>query len=351
VVAESAIRAGCRYYFGYPITPQNEIPEYMSGRMPEVGGAFIQGESEIASVNMVIGAAAAGGRTMTSSSSPGISLKMEAVSYMAGMELPVVFVNMMRGGPGLGNIAPSQADYFQATRGGGHGDYRLLVLAPDGAQELADLTYQAFDLADQYRNPVLILGDGLIGQMMEPVVLPEMRDLATLPKKDYILDGCLGREKRMIISFYPDPAAGHRHNLKLMAKYEAMTAQEQRWQTYRTDDADTVIVAYGTASRIAKGAINQLREQGHKIGLFRPISLWPFPKKALRQTAEGKAKVLVFEMSAGQLVEDVVLSVGERAPIFLYGVPGGPIPTPAQVQAFVQSTVDGDGKIGRRVEA
>ena len=350
VVGEAAVRAGCRYYFGYPITPQNELPEYMSWRLPEVGGSFIQGESEIASVNMVMGAAGAGGRVMTSSSSPGISLKLEGISYMAGMELPAVIVNMMRGGPGLGNIAPSQADYFQATKGGGHGDYHCLVLGPAGAQELADLTYEAFFLADRYRTPVMILGDGLIGQMMEPVVMPQMLDLASLPEKDYILDGCQGRAKRTVYSYIPGPDDLWEHNQKLQEKYAEITRNEIRFETYKTDDAEMVIVAYGTASRIAKGAVNELRATGVKVGLFRPISLWPYPKAALRAVAENVKTVCVFEMSAGQMVEDVMLSVGTRAPIYFYGVPGGPIPTPADVKAFLESVLAGDNKVGGKVD-
>ena len=349
-MAEAAVRAGMRYYFGYPITPQNEVPEYLSERLPEVGGVFIQGESELASVNMVMGAAAAGGRTMTSSSSPGISLKQEAISYMAGMELPAVFVNMMRGGPGLGNIAPSQADYFQSVKGGGHGDYRLLVLAPDSCQEAADLTFMAFDLADEYRNPVMIMGDGLIGQMMEPVVFPDPVDPASLPVKDYILDGCLGRPKRTILSFYPDPPTLYQHNLKLQAKYEKMAEKELRWDTYMLEDADVALVAYGTASRIGKGAINRLRREGHKVGLFRPISLWPYPKAALRDLAKKVKKICVFEMSAGQMVEDAALAVGERTPLYFHGIPGGPIPTPADVAQYIQSVIVEDGRIGRRVD-
>lgn len=349
-IGEAAVRAGMRYYFGYPITPQNELPEYLSARLPEVGGTFIQGESEIASVNMMLGASAAGGRTMTSSSGPGISLKQEAVSYMNGMELPAVIVNMMRGGPGLGSIAPSQADYLQAVKGGGHGDFKLLVLAPAGVQEAADITYKAFDLADKYRNPVMILGDGLIGQMMEPVVLPEMIDPASLSKKDYIVDGCAGREKRVITSFYPVPQNCLEHNWTLKKKYEEMEAAEQRWETYLVDDADMVIVAYGTSSRIAKGAINTLRKKGYKIGLFRPISLWPYPRKPLRALAEKINKICVFEMSTGQMVEDVMLAVGERAEIYFHGVPGGVIPIPVEVVEFVESVIRNDGRVGRRVE-
>ncbi|MEW5723393.1 MAG: 3-methyl-2-oxobutanoate dehydrogenase subunit VorB [Thermodesulfobacteriota bacterium] len=350
VVGEAAVRAGCRYYFGYPITPQNELPEYLSGRLPEVGGTFIQGESEIASINMVIGAAVAGGRAMTSSSSPGISLKQEGISYLAGMELPAVVVNMMRGGPGLGNIAPSQADYFQATKGGGHGDYRVLVLAPAGGQELCELTIKAFDLADEYRNPVMLLGDGLMGQMMEPVVFPDPIDPADLPRKDWVLDGCAGRERRMVYSMMLDTNVLYQHNLHLRDKYERMVAKEQHWDTYQTDDADTLVVAYGTASRIAKGAVNRLRREGYKAGLFRPISLFPYPKPALRELSKKVQRVCVFELCNGQMVEDVVLSVGERAPVFFHGLPGGPIPTPADVAEYLLSVINKDGKVGRRVE-
>jgi 2-oxoglutarate ferredoxin oxidoreductase subunit alpha len=350
VVGEAAVRAGCRYYFGYPITPQNELPEYMSARLFEVGGSFVQAESEVASINMVLGASAVGGRVMTSSSSPGISLKQEGISYLCGQELPAVIANMMRGGPGLGNIAPSQADYFQATRGGGHGDYRMLVLAPAGNQELADLTSRAFDLADLYRNPVLLLGDGLMGQMMEPVVFQDFVDLDSLPPKDWILDGCDGRDPRAIYSLFLDPPVLYRHNLHLQEKFDRMAEKEVRYDTYRVDDAEVVVVSYGTASRIAKGAINRLRSEGHKIGLFRPITLWPFPKKELRELTSQKRKIAVFELSLGQMVEDVQMAVCERSEIYFHGIPGGVIPTPADVAEFLLSVVKGDGRVGRKVE-
>lgn len=350
VVGEAAVRAGCRYYFGYPITPQNELPEYLSARLPEVGGTFIQAESEIASINMVIGASVAGGRVMTSSSSPGISLKQEGISYLCGQELPAVIVNMMRGGPGLGNIAPSQADYFQATRGGGHGDYRLLVFAPASNQELAEITFDAFDLADKYRNPVMILGDGLMGQMMEPVVFKDPIDPRELPPKDYILDGCKGREPRAVFSMLLDPPTLYRHNLKLQAKYEEMIRNETRFDEYMVEDAEVILVAYGTASRIAKGAVNRLRKEGYRVGLFRPVTLWPYPKEALRSLASKGIRVGVFELSVGQMVEDVLMSVGERSEVYLYGIPGGPIPTPAEVAEFAVSVLKGDGRVGRRVE-
>jgi 2-oxoglutarate ferredoxin oxidoreductase subunit alpha len=350
VVGEAAIRAGCRYYFGYPITPQNELPEYLSEKLPQMGGTFIQAESEVASINMVLGAAAAGGRTMTSSSSPGVSLKQEGISYLAGPELPAVIVNMMRGGPGLGNIAPSAADYFQATRGGAHGDYRTPVLAPAGCQELAELTFTAFDLADKYRTPVMLLGDGLMGQVMEPVVFPDPIDLADLPPKDYILDGCADREPRAIFSMLLGQQGElYYHNLHLQEKYERITAEETRWDTYQADDAEVLVVAYGSASRISQAAVDALRAEGVKAGLFRPITLWPFPKKQLREAAAGK-KVAVFELCLGQMVEDVILSVGERSEIYFHGLPGGVIPTPADVADYIKSALAGDGKVGRRME-
>lgn len=351
VVGEAAVRAGCRYYFGYPITPQNELPEYLSARLLEVGGSFIQAESEVASINMVLGASVAGGRAMTSSSSPGISLKQEGISYMAGQELPAVIVNMMRGGPGLGNIAPSAADYFQATRGGAHGDYRTPVLAPAGCQELAELTFVAFDMADRYRTPVMILGDGLMGQVMEPVVFPDFIDLDSLPEKDWILDGCQGREPKAVFSMLLGQKGElYYHNLHLQEKYDRITAEEQRWETVNTDDADLIVVAYGTAARIAESAIEEVQSDGVSAGLFRPITLWPYPKQALRELARDGRKVAVFELSLGQMVEDVMLSVGERAEIYFYGVPGGLIPTPAEIADFLRSVARGDGKVGRRIE-
>jgi 2-oxoglutarate ferredoxin oxidoreductase subunit alpha len=331
VLGEAAVRAGCRYYFGYPITPQNEVPEYMSARLPEVGGVFVQAESELSSINMVIGAAMAGARVMTSSSSPGISLKQEGISYLAGQELPAVIANMIRGGPGLGNIAPAQSDYFQATRGGGHGDYRCIVLAPASCQELCDLTFLAFDLADKYRNPVMILGDGLMGQMMEPVEFPDFVDPQSLPKKDWILDGAKGRPSRIILSLLLDPKALEAHNYKLVRKYDAITRAEQRWEEHWCEDAEMLVVAYGTAARIVKGALKRVRAMGLKVGLFRPITLWPFPAAALKRQTRRIRHILVFEMSAGQLVEDVRLAVEGQAEVRLYGRPGGVIPTPAEV--------------------
>lgn len=329
-VAEAAIMAGCRCFFGYPITPQNEIPEYMSRRMPEVRGVFLQAESEVAGSNMVYGAACAGARVMTTSSSPGISLMQEAISYMAGAELPCVIVNIVRGGPGLGGIQGAQSDYFQATRGGGHGDYRLLVFGPSTVQELMDLTMEAFDLADMYRNPVMILGDAILGQMMEPIELrePPKRDL---PPKTWATIGAAGRPKNIITSLYLDPAKLEKHNLRLAEKCKSMAAEQVRYSTYKTEDADIVLVAYGTTARIARAALDKARERGLRAGLFRPISLWPFPYEALKAATQGAAHVLVVEMSLGQMVEDVRLALGERKPVHFYGRTGGMNPTPREI--------------------
>ncbi|HXX62604.1 MAG TPA: 3-methyl-2-oxobutanoate dehydrogenase subunit VorB, partial [Bacteroidota bacterium] len=302
-LAEAAVRAGCRRYFGYPITPQNEIPEYLSRRLPEVGGTFVQAESEIAAINMVYGAAAVGERAMTSSSSPGISLMQEALSFMAASELPAVIVNMQRGGPGLGNISPSQADYFQAVKGGGHGDYKLLVYAPSSLQEVVDLTVRAFDKADEYRNPVMILGDGVLGQMMEPVELPDIK-----PKrvdKPWALTGAKGRPGRVIRSLFMLPGEDgmlERHNYKLKAKYERMAEHDVMYETVLTDDAEIVVVAFGTSARIAKTALNLARQEGIKAGLIRPITLFPFPDKAIAKAAETIERFLVVEMNMGQMV-------------------------------------------------
>lgn len=329
-IAEAAIKAGCRCFFGYPITPQNEIPEYMSRRMPEVGGVFLQTESEVAGSNMVYGAACAGARVMTTSSSPGISLMQEAISYMAGAELPCVIVNIMRGGPGLGGIQGAQSDYFQATRGGGHGDYHLLVLGPATVQELMDLTMEAFDLADVYRNPVMILGDAILGQMMEPVELrdPPKRDL---PPKSWATTGAAGRPKNVITSLHLEPVNLERHNAHLAEKYERMAADEVRFSTYKVEDAVVVVVAYGTTARIARAALDRAREQGLKVGLFRPVSLWPFPYEELKAATRNASRLLAVEMSLGQMVEDVRLATGGAKPVHFYGRTGGMTPTPMEV--------------------
>ncbi|MDK2930551.1 MAG: 2-oxoglutarate/2-oxoacid ferredoxin oxidoreductase subunit alpha [Bacillota bacterium] len=330
-VAEAAIMAGCRCFFGYPITPQNEIPEYMSRRMPEVGGVFLQAESEVAGSNMVYGAACTGARVMTTSSSPGISLMQEAISYMAGAELPCVVVNIVRGGPGLGGIQGAQSDYFQATKGGGHGDYHLLVLGPSTVQELVDLTMEAFDLADMYRNPVMILGDAILGQMMEPVEMRKRPPRADLPPKTWATTGAAGRPKNIITSLYLDPAKLEKHNLRLAEKYNRMAAEQVRYATHMTEDADVVLVAYGTTARIARAALDRARERGLRVGLFRPISLWPFPYEALAAAAAGAAHVLVVEMSLGQMVEDVRLALGETKPVHFYGRTGGMSPSPREI--------------------
>ena len=340
VIAEAATRAGCRFYAGYPITPQNELPEYMSKRFAKLEDAtFIQAESELAAINMVMGASMAGARVMTSSSSPGISLKQEAISYMAGMELPAVVVNIMRGGPGLGNIAPTQQDYFQATRGGGHGGYRTIVLAPYSGQELVTLTMKAFDLADAYRTPVILLGDGLMGQMMEPVTFPDPIDPATLPENAWVLDGAKGRDSRLVASLYLDPVKMEQFNWKLARKYAAICERETQHESYLLDDAVIGVVAFGTAARIAKGAVNRVREAGLKAGLFRPITLWPFPGKALRSLTRTIKHLLVFEMNFGQMVEDVRISVGEQATVHFHGRPGGIISTPHEIGGAITKLI------------
>ena len=323
-LAEAAVRAGCKRYFGYPITPQNEIPELMARRLPEIGGTFLQAESEIAAINMVYGAAAVGERAMTSSSSPGISLMQEALSFMAASDLPAVVVNMQRGGPGLGNISPSQADYFQAVKGGGHGDYRLLVYAPSTLQEIVDLTVRAFDKADEYRNPVMILGDGVLGQMMEPVTLPEIQPRQV--DKPWALTGAQGRPSKVIRSLYMLPGeecALERLNYKLRAKYERMAEREVMCETVLTDDAEIVLVAFGTSARIAKTAVLHARSQGLKAGLIRPITLFPFPEKIIAKIAETAERFLVVEMNLGQMVEDVKLAVNGRCPVEFFGKAGG----------------------------
>ena len=325
-LAEAAIIAGCRHYFGYPITPQNEVPAYMAARMPKVGGTFLQAESEVAAINMVFGAAAAGARVMTSSSSPGISLKMEGISYLSGAELPAVVVNMMRGGPGLGNIAGAQGDYFQAVKGGGHGDYRCIVLAPDGVQELADLTVKAFDLADQYRMVVIILGDGFIGQMSEPITLPKPSG-RSFDKSSWALTGAKGRETHLVASMRLTPEdALEKLNLRLQAKYREVEQKERMWEEQQTDDAEFLLVGFGLSARICRSALSTLRRAGVKAGLLRPITLWPFPSEAVARAARGRRGVLVVEMNAGQMVEDVRLAVGGEAPVEFYGTLGGITP-------------------------
>ena len=346
-IGEAAVQAGCKLFFGYPITPQNEIPEYMSMRLPQIGGAFVQAESEVAASNMIYGAAGTGERVMTSSSSPGVSLMAEAISYLAGSELPVVIVNIVRAGPGLGGILPSQADYFQATRALGHGDFRVLVLAPWSIQEAADLVQDAFDLADYYRNPVLILGDGLIGQMMEPVEFQTGRQpIKELEPKTWAATGCDGsRPTNVINSLFLDPAELEQHNIKLTAKYDLMQADEVRYEASGTDeDYDVLIVAYGTVARVCSTAIEELREQGLKAALVRPITLWPFPYKAVREAAEKASSVLVVELSAGQMIEDVQLALARSRPVHFHNRMGGMLVSPDEVVAKVKAMLDGSSE-------
>ena len=338
VIAEAAVRAGCRFYFGYPITPQNELTEYMANALASLpDGVFIQSESELAAINMVIGVSMTGKRVMTSSSSPGISLKQEGISFLSGQELPAVIVNTMRGGPGLGNIAPAQGDYLQATRGGGHGDYRTIVLAPGSGQELADITRMAFEYADRYRIPVIILGDGMMGQMMEPVIFPDPIDPKSLPPKPWVLDGAKGRPSRIIKSLILDTSAMEEHNWKLFRKYEVIDREVPEMEQFLTDDAHLAVIAYGTASRIAKGAIKRVREMGLKVGLLRPKTLWPFPKRILLQMSRTISDFLVFEMSTGQMLEDVKLSLEGRGRIHFYGRPGGIISTPDEIAKVINN--------------
>lgn len=331
-IAEAAIQAGCRYFFGYPITPQNEIPAYMSKMLPKVGGCFLQAESEVSAINMVYGAAGAGARVMTSSSSPGISLKQEGISYIVGAELPCVIVNIVRGGPGLGGIQAAQSDYFQAVKGGGHGDYQMLVFAPASIQEMVDLVTDGFDIADKYRNPVMILGDGMLGQMMEPV---EFKNKDTiLPDKPWATTGNKDGESRNIInSLYIDPKGLEDQVLKLYKKYEKMQENEIRVECYNCEDAEIIIAAYGTTSRIVKNVIQMAAEEGIKLGLIRPITLWPFPADTFKKRAntEHVKSFLSVEMSMGQMVEDVRLSVDGAKPVHFYGRTGGMVPTPKEI--------------------
>jgi 2-oxoglutarate/2-oxoacid ferredoxin oxidoreductase subunit alpha len=330
VIAEAAISAGCRFYAGYPITPQNEIPEYMSRRMPEVNGVFIQAESELASIYMVYGASACGARAMTSSSSPGISLKQEGISYLVAAELPAFIVNMQRGGPGLGNISASQADYFQAVKGGGHGDYRMLVYAPYNLQECRELTMLAFDKADQYRNPVMLLGDAVLGQMMEPLLeTPYIKP--DLPPKTWALGNCKGRKPNVVMSLYMGEGDLEQRNYIFAAKYEKMKETEVRYHEYLTDDAELVIVAYGVSARIALSSIKRLRSEGVKVGLFRPITLFPFPEKQISDLAQAGKRFLCVELNMGQMVEDVRLAVNGKAEVSFYGRPGGSLITPEEL--------------------
>ena len=330
-LAEGAIRAGCTAYFGYPITPQNEIPAYMSHHMLARGRIFIQAESEVAAINMVFGASCAGARAMTSSSGPGISLKQEGISYAAGADVPCVVVDISRGGPGLGNIAPAQSDYFQATRGGGHGDYYCIVLAPKSVQECADHTYLAFDLADQYRIPVMVLVDGMIGQMIEGLILPPERAIKDLPKRPWAVGHMASRIAHHLSSIDLAPENLENMSRARFDRYEIIKKNEVRVEESGTDGADIVLVAYGTSARVCLGAQKLAEKEGLKVGLFRPITLWPFPYEALGKIAGNGKPLLAVEMSMGQMVEDVRLSALGNAPVHLLGRPGGVIPTEEEV--------------------
>lgn len=346
-IGEGAIRAGCDAYFGYPITPQNELTSYMANHMQAHGRVFIQAESEVAAVNMVFGAAVTGRRAMTSSSSPGISLKQEGLSYLAAAELPSVIVNVQRGGPGLGNIAPSQSDYFQATKGGGHGDYHLIVLAPYTVQEMHDFTINAFALADRYRNPVMLLTDGRLGQMMEPLTLyaglPHK-----IPPKPWALTGARGRKPNHIRSLLLEEGALEQRNLHLQAKYKTIMNELVGHDEYLTHDATVLVVAYGSSARIARGAVDQARAKGVKAGLLRPITLWPFPRARIRQLARKVHGILVVEMSAGQMIEDVQLSAGDRIPISFEGRMGGGIPEESAVVRAMQRLAKSSPRSARK---
>jgi len=342
-IAEGAVRAGCRFFAGYPITPQNEIPEYMSWRLPEVSGTFIQAESEVSAINMLFGGASVGVRVMTSSSSPGISLKQEGISYCASAELPIFYANIVRGGPGLGNIAPAQGDYFQATRGGGHGDYRVIVLAPKTVEEMANFPRICYELAFKYRIPTMMLADGILGQMMEPVSFDfEPIDPETLPKQDWALRGAYGENRRVVKSYDLRPGAMEKWNFRLEKKYQEIMANEPRHEAKFVEDADIILTGYGTAARICESAMMLGRKEGLKIGLVRPITLWPFPKKVFADLATSVSKFLVVEMSLGQYFEDVQLSVNGKSSIHLHKRPAGGIPTGEEVLEIVKQVINGD---------
>lgn len=347
-IGEAAISAGCRHFFGYPITPQSELPAYLAKRMPKVGGVFLQAESEVSAINMVYGASSAGARVMTSSSSPGVSLKQEGVSYLACGELPSVICNVMRAGPGLGTIQPSQSDYFQAVKGGGHGDYNLIALAPHSVQEIIDLVRLAFELSDKYRTPATILLDGILGQMMEPIDLGDYKPGKY--EKPWAADGCEGRPMNAITSIHIDPRDMEKHNLHLQRKYAEIKKNEQRLELQNTDDAEILVVAYGTSARICKSAVRNCREKGLKVGLFRPITLWPFPEDKLEQFINGGQvkEILVVELSAGQMLEDVKLINDGRLPVSFHGRMGGMTPTVEDIMGEIEKVQE---RISQKVGA
>jgi 2-oxoglutarate/2-oxoacid ferredoxin oxidoreductase subunit alpha len=342
-IGEAAIRANCKAFFGYPITPQTEVAAFMSKKMPKIGRVFLQAESEVASINMVYGAAGSGVRCMTSSSSPGISLMSEGISYIAGAELPCVIVNIVRGGPGLGSIQPAQSDYFQATRGGGHGDYNMPVLAPASIQEMVDLVQDAFDMADMYRNPVMVMGDGMLGQMMEPVEFKE-RPVKEIPAKGWAANGLSGRKTHNVInSLFLEADKLEQHNVHLQEKYALITKNEVRYEMFNCEEkCDLILVAYGTTSRICKNVVKWATKEGLKVGLIRPITLWPFPIEAFEKTIDKtKCGYLSVEMSCGQMVEDVRLAVNGRQPVAFYGRSGGMVPDPTDILNKVKEIVGG----------
>ena len=340
-IAEAAIRAGCRHYFGYPITPQTEVAAYMAKRMPKIGGVFLQAESEISAINMVYGVAGAGYRVMTSSSSPGISLKQEGISYLAGSDLPALIVNVQRGGPGLGGIQPSQSDYFQATRGGGHGDYHLIVLAPSSVQEMADLTILAFDLADRYRVATMLLADGTMGQMMEPVELPETVEYEKIDKSWAVTGTQMKRKHNIVNSLYLSPEKLEQTNFERFERYKQIEENEARYESFMMEDAEYCVVAYGITSRVSKNAVIAAREQGIKVGMIRPITLWPFPKKAIADVADQVKAFISVELSMGQMIEDVKLASECKKPVVLCNRVGGVITTPEQVLKTIIKTAGG----------
>jgi 2-oxoglutarate ferredoxin oxidoreductase subunit alpha len=334
-IAEAAVRAGLEAYFGYPITPQTEILEHLSRRLPELGRTFVQAESEVAAINMVYGAACTGTRVMSTSSSPGISLMMEGLSYIVGTEIPVVLVNVMRGGPGLGNIAPSQGDYNQAVHGGGHGDYNLIVLAPSTVQEAIDLTVQSFDLAERYRTVCMLIADGSIGQMMEPAELPEMKPVQR-KDWDWATNGAIGRERRILSSIYIDPYDEEVANLRMFKRWQEIQKNEVRYKEYYLDDAEFVVVGFGTAGRVALSAVRAARQQGLKVGLLRPIAVSPFPYEVLDELSQRVQAFLVVEMNMGQMLNDVQLAAKGRIPVEFYGRPGGVVPFPDEISNEIQ---------------
>lgn len=337
IIGEAAIRAGCGLFFGYPITPSTEVVEYLSAQFPKRGGTVLQAEDEIGAIYMCYGAACTGHRVMTASSSPGVSLKQEGISYAAAVELPMVIVNVNRCGPGLGGLGPAQSDYFQSTRGGGHGDYRTIVLAPSKAQELYDFTMDAFDLAEKHRNPVILHTDGFLGQTMEPVWLKERPEQAALDRS-WVVDGARGRDKRVLASYSLTNEIGEENNLKWEAKYKHIEETEQRWESFHAEDAEYLIVSYGTTGRISKSTVLNARKKGIKLGLIRPITLWPFPKKAFEPILDNIKGIVTVELNTGQMIEDVQLATQCRKPVYLYRRQGGMLPTEHEILDFITET-------------